>query len=456
MKLLRSAASVFVLLAAVVVGTAPASAQTHAIEHRLVPFYSTSGALDNASPTEAVVYSELIEAADAEWLRLTFRRVELGLDSHLRLTALEDGAMQRLYPVHLQQWQNTSAYFNGSAVLLELVAGPSTVGNAVEVSDLYAGTIPAFPKTQCGPTDDRVASDEPERARLLDIGCTAWMYNEESCFASAGHCVASAGLLDIVEFNVPLSNSNGSINHPGPEDQYAVDKSEVPFSNGGQGNDWGLFRVFPNSETGLMPFEAQGAHLVIGGDNPPLEETISVVGYGVDSGTANQTQQISFGPLTTSTTTLLQYQADTQGGNSGSGVVWEATGEAVAIHTHGGCGLTGGANVGTAVTHPAFQAALDSFCPAGGGGGIPCGDLHNFIAVCRGPITNQFLLTGVLFDDASHNGKTVTLRVDGQDYDVTVVERLARLEIPGITSGKHEVVLVTPGACVPPKKTTCG
>ena len=451
----RRVVSALVCTTIVLAAAVPALAQPRAAEYRLVAYHLGSGPLDNAAATDAVVFSHVVEVPGAEWLRLTFNRAELGVDSHLRLTALEDGARQHLYPAHLEQWEDTSAYFNGAAVLVELVAGPGTSGNVVELGDVLAGTVPTVPETQCGPTDDRVPSDEPERARLLNIGCTAWMYNEESCFATAGHCVSSPGAVNIVEFNVPLSDPNGSINHPGPEDQYAVDKSEIPANNGGVGNDWGIFRVFPNTETGLMPFEAQGAHLELATENPPVDDEVNIVGYGVDQGTANQTQQISFGPITTSTTTVMQYRADTEGGNSGSGVVWETTGEAVAIHTHGGCTTGGGANQGTAISHPALQAAIENFCPTGGGGGVACEAVHVFKAVCKGSGANQYLLTGVLLEDTSYDGETVSFRVDGLDYDTTVVGRRAILEVPGATSGNHEVVLTDPFQCVPPKKAIC-
>lgn len=435
--------------------TVPSSAQNRVLEQRVVPHYLSSGSLSNPGSDAAVVFSAVIEEPGAEWLRMSFRRAELGLDSHLRLTGLEDGAVQHLHPIHLQQWENTSAYFNGASVLVELVAGPRTTGNLVEIGELYAGVVPTTPYTQCGPTDDRQLSNLPERARLLNIGCTAWMYNDQSCFASAGHCVASSGLLNVVQFNVPPSNSNGSLNHPGPEDQYAVDTSEVPFTNGGQGNDWGMFRVFPNSETGMLPYEVQGAHLELAPINPPLEVSVSVVGYGVDSGVRNQVQQISFGPLVQSTTTSLRYRADTQGGNSGSGVVSELTGEAVAIHTHGGCTTSGGSNAGTSITHPGFQAALADFCPAGGGGGISCGDIHNLKMECPGTAGNSYLLLGALFFDSRHNGKTVTFSVDGEEYDAVVNGRLGRIEIPGATAGWHEIELTEPANCAPPHMVIC-
>lgn len=443
-------------VAAALLATAPATAQPHAVEHRLVPHSLASGALGNAGAAEATVWSAVVRVPDATWLRLTFRHVELADESYLRLTSLRDGATQHLRPLHLLQWQNTSAYFNGPEVRVELVAAAGSAGNRVEIGDLYAGTIPREPLTQCGPTDDRIPSDEPERGRLLDIGCTAWMYNEDSCFASAGHCVASAGLLDVVEFNVPPSNPDGSLNHPGPEDQYVVDTSDVPFTNGGIGNDWGLFRVFANSETGLQPFEAQGAHLVIADSNPPVGDDVNIVGYGVDGGDRNQTQQISFGPIVTSTTTTMQYQADTTGGNSGSGVVWETTGEAVAIHTHGGCSTSGGgANSGTAVSHPGFQAALADFCPADGGDGIPCGDLFAFQTRCIAGGPGNRLQARVRFSDTSHDGDTVTFNVDGGDHVVTIVGNQARLSINGAASGLHDVDLTDPAGCVPAQMPVC-
>ena len=49
---------------------------------------------------------------------------------------------------------------------------------------------------------------------------------------------------------------------------------------------------------------------------------------------------------------------DTTGGNSGSPVIDDTTGEAIGIHTHGGCFNGGGANAGTWANHPGLQAAL--------------------------------------------------------------------------------------------------
>src|SRR5690606_41991992 len=101
--------------------------------------------------------------------------------------------------------------------------------------------------SQCGPTDDRLPSNDPRAARGVPVGCTVNMIDDfNHQFLTAGHCV-SGGNLEVVQFNVPLSNGNGSINHPGPEDQYSVDPESMQFANGGIGNDWSYFGVFDNS-----------------------------------------------------------------------------------------------------------------------------------------------------------------------------------------------------------------
>jgi V8-like Glu-specific endopeptidase len=451
-----SRTSVLLLLAAAaILAAAPALAEPSAIEHRLVPHTLSSGPRDNLGGAEAVVFSSVVQVQDAPWLRLTFRRVELGDDSYLRVTSLQDGAVQTLGPRVLAQWRNTSAYFNGSAVLVELVAAPRARGLVVDIGDVYAGVAPTNPESQCGPTDDRVPSDVASRARLLDIGCTASIYTEESCFITAGHCTSTSSLLDTVEFNVPPSLSNGTIQHPGPEDQYAVDVASREFVDGGIGNDWGLFKVFPNSQTNLMPFQAQGERVNLGSTNPPVNDTVTIIGYGVDSGTANQTQQVSSGPITSSSTTTLQYRADTEGGNSGSCVSWDATGDIVAIHTHGGCSTGGGgANSGTAITLNSLQTALSDFCTAGGGD-IPCGDIVRLQGVCKLRGTNRTVQAKVTLTNTSHSGQTVEISIDGTPHTATISSRVATFSQGGFSAGQHTVSLTDPAGCVPAVTVTC-
>jgi hypothetical protein len=164
----------------------------------------------------------------------------------------------------------------------------------------------------------------------------------------------------VVQFNVPLSNANGSLNNPPPSDQYTIDPASRQSVNGGIGNDWGYFGVFPNSTTGLKPKDAQGGTYQLAAAAPPFNasNTIRITGYGVDSGTSNQVQQTDSGPWNSANGTILTYVVDTQGGNSGSPVFHENTGEVIGVHTNGGCSFSGGSNSGTSRNNSGWGAAL--------------------------------------------------------------------------------------------------
>ena len=78
-----------------------------------------------------VVWSHMVTVPKSSWLRLEYEGVLLsgsadrGADgSFLRLTSMRDGAVQTQHLRHVGEWQDTSAYFNGDAVLVELLAHP--------------------------------------------------------------------------------------------------------------------------------------------------------------------------------------------------------------------------------------------------------------------------------------------------------------------------------------------
>lgn len=337
-----------------------ASAQTVPLSH-VAHDYAYRSPAGLTAPQASVAASHEVRIEGADWLRLQFDPLQLPEGAVLRMTSLQDGARQHLDATRLAQWQYTSAYFNGPAVRVELLAGAGGQAGAFGITKVYAGAPGEQPESQCGPTDDRVSSSAVDRARLLNIGCTANLM-KQGCFITAGHCLSSQGLVNVVEFNVPKSNANGSLNHPAPKDQYAPDVATRKFTDGGIGNDWGVFVVFPNSETGLMPLEAQGHGLALSKTVPAVGDKVKITGYGVDDGVDNQTQQVSKGPIASVDTanTILRYQADTEGGNSGSAVLSGA--RVVAIHTHAGCTNGGGANQGTLFTHAGFKAAYKALC----------------------------------------------------------------------------------------------
>lgn len=306
---------------------------------------------------QQVVLSVPVEQVGVSSLRLHFSSVELAPGATLRVTSLYDGAVQTMAAHHVQEWQDSTCYFNGPAVLLEVLAYPGSGPSRLALSELEVGVPLGGFESQCGPVDDRVPSNDPRVARLMPSICTAWLIQDcVKCFLSAGHC----GLNSSVQFNVPFSTSGGSVVFPGPEDQYAIDTTSHQSSNS-FGNDWQYFGTFPNSNTGLTAFQAMGDAFELVSPPSTAGNTIRITGHGADSSpnsTYNFVQQTHSGPFV-SNGSPLQYQADTQGGNSGSPVIWEEGNAAIGVHTHAGCSTSGsGANQGTNINTGALQAAL--------------------------------------------------------------------------------------------------
>ncbi|MHC5024447.1 MAG: trypsin-like serine peptidase, partial [Planctomycetota bacterium] len=346
-----------------------ALAQVHPIEQMPIELSVDSGLVENSGDARAVIFSEVVAVPDVSWIRLKFDQAMLGAapggaqPTVLRITSLLDGATQHMRAAHVLQWQHSSAYFNGNMVLVEIVADPGAAASRLVIREGMGGLLEvAIEETICGSTDDRELSNDARTGRLVPIGCTGWLIDDANhCFLTAGHCTGSA---DVMEFNVPLSNGSGTIQHPGPEDQYAVDPASMQ-SNGGQGvgNDWAYFGCFANTETGLTAYEAQGSFLVLAASAPPVSgQQIRITGYGTTSFPVpnewNQVQKTHVGPYDALSGTAVSYVTDTTGGNSGSPVINEDDGLAIGIHTHGGCNSGGGANNGTAIQHAALQEAL--------------------------------------------------------------------------------------------------
>ncbi len=321
-----------------------------------------------------VVFRTEVYVPHASWLRLWFDRLELagtpGVDgSYLVMTSLEDGAWQRLDAEHAANWSMSSAYFNGESVEVELWAYPGTGANRLAFTEVMAGEEPVEPRSICGPTDDRVLSYDP-RAASIGGGCTGWLIDHGGSanrFLTAGHCISNGSTGGVMMFNVPLSTSSGGFRAPAPEYQYPIQAGSIQSSgNGGVGNDMATFQTHVNSNTGLAPLTAQGAGYLLAAAAPvPSGQEVRVTGYGLRDGSYpdiprewSTAQKTHTGPLTGRTATALRYRPDTVGGNSGSPVILESTGEAIGIHTHGGCGVSGGNNNGTRVDHATLLGYL--------------------------------------------------------------------------------------------------
>lgn len=253
------------------------------------------------------------------------------------------------------------------------------------------GGAPQGPETLCG-ADDRVASTD-WRAGRLSNGCTAWLVSN-GVLLTAGHCadddpddggpMTPDGVLDwnadtVVEFNVPASNADGTINPAPATDRYTVTLTSARWQFAGEGlsngQDWAVFQVQPNPITGKNPHEVYGFFRVTY-QIPAVDSTIRITGYGTDNtplgstgnrNAQNQTNQTSVGPYSESGSgaggaAWHRYRTDTMGGNSGSPIIWEANGHTIGIHDAGGCQPDNtGSNIGTSFGNINLQRAIQNF-----------------------------------------------------------------------------------------------
>jgi V8-like Glu-specific endopeptidase len=349
-----------------------------------------------------------ISVPGAEWLQLQFFKVQLGRGGILTITDTS-GQSQKFSQEQIDDWGGLSAMFNGSKLRVSLTRGegatepvsalikdiiiglPAASVSGAEVvapqplRNLLGNDIKRFipddlqgiskrevaprPEAICGTTDDRVASTNPRAGRIMPIGCTGWLI-EGGNLLTAGHCINAN--TQIIEFNVRDSQANGTTVPSLVRDQYRVIAASIVTQNSGVGNDWAVFRVLPNTETGLMPAAAQGSTFQLSNTANPAQ--VRITGYGVDGpapnfgvgprNTQNQTQQTHAGTLTENTgganLGVLRYETDTQGGNSGSPVIVEGGNIAIGIHTNGGCTSDGGTNSGTSFGNAALWAAINA------------------------------------------------------------------------------------------------
>lgn len=399
---------------------------------------------------DEVVFETLVLVPDAAWLRLRFASVDLAPGAFLRIESLLDGGTQILDRESAAQWGNTSCYLNGDAVVVELVS-PAGVGpSRVVVGDATAGGAAGSSRSPCGP-DDRVLSSDPRSARYEPTGCTAWLFNDfNRMFLTAAHC--EVGATGVVEFNVPLSTQGGTSVHPPPEDQYAVEPASVQSAYAGIGTDWAYFGVYPNSNTGLTPWQRQGQAFVLAPVVPDMAgQTVRVTGYGVITAsmpvTWNHAQTTCAGAYMGRAGTVLSHRADTTRGDSGAAILDESTGLAIGIHTDSACQPGGGgANKGSSLDAPGLRGALAS--PRGVcGSGLGPVEGPLFIA---GDLANNFG-TLRLSDGKFGRLEQMPARIEGLAYNRNrrvfyAIDRDNRLYT--IDAGSSSGDAVTPGVIV--------
>ena len=337
-----------------------------------------SGKHDNLTKSSVLAYKDQIRVSSVPWLRLSFSEYYLGTASYVKMTSSEDGAWQRLDAKGLGQWQNGSAFFNGDEVKVELHVAPGDRGVFFRIKEIVVGERDAEvsgQKSLCG-SDDRISSTDPCVGRIIQPDssaiCTGWIVSN-GAHLTAGHCCDGL-VLFVLQFNVPASDCDGTINHPGPGDQYAIDPGTVIWYHGpDQGQDWAIFGCFPNTNTGLLPVHAQGCFYRMSRDHDP--EYVRCTGYGTDMTPIgctggfngdNQTQQTDMGTffgeyIEDPDDVVLEYMVDSEGGASGAPVQILGTGVTIGIHTSGGCDPPLVGNHGTGFENDDLENVIQTF-----------------------------------------------------------------------------------------------
>jgi len=353
--------ALFPCIVALVVFGVHAIAQSSSVEkvREFMPYHVDSGHHDNLLTDPAVVFTNVITLDDVIWMRLHFAAFNLPAGSAIRMTSLHDGSSQTLDADGIARWNLTSAYFNGNAVLLELIAAPGSVDNWIVHSMVEAYFLPSGKEGPCYDdncgiigSDERVLSSEIWAARTMPGMCTASVYNTENCVVTAGHCCDGT---EVLQFDVPLSAGNCTVIHPLAADQFPItgrDCFPVP--------DYGVMTVGTN-DLGETPYERYGVFCPISSDTVRAGDVIEIFGYGSNNNNPpwNLAQQYSSGHVNFVYGGSFDHIADITAGVSGSAIL--RNGEIIGVQS--GCDQGGGPNVATRIDFYGFVAALENMCP---------------------------------------------------------------------------------------------
>jgi trimeric autotransporter adhesin len=355
--------------------------------------------------------TQIVRVEGAPWLRLHVGTYKLAAVDYITIRSLRDKGTQQLDAKSLQAWRLNTAFFNGDAVSITLHVEKAGTDSYISFRSVTAGlaAVPSFDpgsqNTICGPNDDRTAIVDAPIGRInrLNAGtntsnpfCTGWAVSN-GAFLTAGHCVDAdpdedgpllpdgapdaVFLNGVIEFNVPLSQPNGTTVFSDPSNQYPINQVNFQYpgssaTTSSLGRDWAVFSVSPNStHTYFPPQPFRGYYRMT--DQTPVanSENVRVSGYGIDNtppgttgGENAQTRTLQshtstyLGQTQENGGTFHSYSVDTTAANSGSPIVWSGNPLfTIGIHTTGGCTSTGGSNSGTSFGHDALETALQNF-----------------------------------------------------------------------------------------------
>ena len=352
------------------------------VEYSQFFYYHKTKAHTLAFPASAyIIVSEAVTAQEkVPWIRLRFADVNLGENSYLVITSRQDNDKQYFNGQSIAEWQNQTAFFTGNAVVIDLYVAPGDTNISLKIKELTLGEFMGNqPPTDylCG-YDNRVTSSyENVDGRILPIGCSGWA-TAGGFYLTAGHCLNVGSYdLQVIQFHVPPSLCDGTLVPCAIEDQYPIIFSSRVYQDADPGDDWGIFNVGANSNTGKTPVETERSYYHLSKSLAP--PNILVRGFGTDhtpSGCTgyynsnSQTLQYDVGSnlgeyFNGSSDVYFEYLVDTQNGNSGSVLqsngISGVTAHAIGIHTYGGCNPPNTGNKGTSFEADDTEAAMNSY-----------------------------------------------------------------------------------------------
>ncbi len=337
------------------------------VSDKFEPYSMYSGVYSGRPSGPYVAYRARVTVPGAVELRLFFGKVSLGNSSYILIASLEDSSRQHLNSMTISQWNNTTAYFNGNAVEVELHVAPADSHVFFNLDSVLVdtGNVASHgPDRTLTLVNNRTPSDDPAVGRLRDPAngnaeATAWIA-ANGYLVTAGHVgylwsTKSNRSEQVLQFDVPNSQSDGTMLDPPAQDQYYIDQwIWYPDSTTLTGDDWGVFSVHPNSETGLYPTQAQQSYYEV--EQNDTCSALRVTGYGnAGANSLNDTQQSATGADAGSSGQLLRYSVYISSGSSGSPVIDEYTGKVVGIVDDFG---NADYNVGTSLYNPGLWSYM--------------------------------------------------------------------------------------------------
>ena len=362
-----------------------------------------SGRSINTSSKQKVVWQDTIRTSNVAWMRLYLGETYLEEGSFIRVTSLLDGAVQELDADMLAVWGNTTAYFNGDAVKIELVAAPFSVDNEVTVQRYAFETGRADRgEGNCGIADRTIVRPQATTTLLASCQLVMQLSTTKSCMVRQ----ATARRV------TPLSNStfriqpDGSTNNPPPVTSSPCSRVRL---NVGVGGDYGALRIGTNAN-GQIPYDVYNTFIPLA-SSVPTSGNMSMNGYGIDDGQPNrsQTQQGHSGPILSVDGSAISYDIDVTFGNSGSSLI--ANGEIVGVVTHcsGSC-----ENYGSRIDIAGFVQARDIACL---GNEPPGGCQPGEIEDCFGNCAPADWVGDQYCDDGSYDYNGVAIYFNCPEFD---------------------------------------